>query len=146
LANAHHVIGQAKFFMGRAAETKGHILEPFRLSPRDISAYRWMQIVGVAKLHLGADAEAVGWLRRSIEANRNLPIARFQLAGALALLRSLDEARTAAQAGLALVPGFRRQVKRQSDLPCWARARLRGHAHCRGAGGVMSEMGQTRKW
>ena len=106
LATAHSAIGLAKFFMGRPAETEGHILEAFRLSPRDIFAYRWMQVVGVAKLHLGADAEAVGWLRRSIEANRNLPLAHFQLAGALALLGALDEARTAAQAGLALVPGF----------------------------------------
>jgi len=106
LAFAHGVIGQAKFFMGRAAETEGHIFEAFRLSPRDIFAYRWMQTVGWSKIQFGADAEAVGWLRRSIEANRNHPIAHFQLAGALALLGSLDEARTAAQVGLALNPNF----------------------------------------
>jgi tetratricopeptide (TPR) repeat protein len=123
LAGAHSTIGLAKFFMGRAAETEGHILEAFRLSPRDIFAHRWMQVVGVAKLHLGADAEAVGWLRRSIEANRNLPVAHFQLAGALALLGSLDEARTAAQAGLALVPGFTirrfRVAVKSSDNPTY---------------------------
>src|SRR6202171_1102484 len=33
LANAHGAIGLAKMFMGRAAETEGHILEAFRLSP-----------------------------------------------------------------------------------------------------------------
>jgi hypothetical protein len=33
-------------------------------------------------------------------------VPHFQLAGALALLGSLDEARTAAQAGLALNPNF----------------------------------------
>jgi TolB-like protein/class 3 adenylate cyclase len=106
LASAHLSLGFAKFFMGRPAETEGHILEAFRLSPRDIFAHRWMQVVGVAKVHLGADAEAVDWLRRSIEANRNLPIAHFQLAAALALFGALDEARTTAQGGLALVPGF----------------------------------------
>ena len=38
---------------------KRHVLEAFRLSPRDIDAYLWMRFVGVAKLQLGADAEAV---------------------------------------------------------------------------------------
>jgi tetratricopeptide (TPR) repeat protein len=114
--------------MGRAAETEGHILEAFRLSPRDIFVNRWMQAVGWAKIQLGADAEAVGWLRRSIEANRNHPIAHFQLAGALALLGSLDEARTAAQAGLALNPNFtirRFRDTKSSDNPAYLAARER---------------------
>ena len=106
LADAHAAIGLAKFYMGRAAETEGHILEALRLSPRDVFAYRWMCFVGVAKLQLGADAEAVGWLRRSIEANRNFPLAHFSLAAALALPGALDEARAAAKAGLALNSGF----------------------------------------
>jgi tetratricopeptide (TPR) repeat protein len=109
LAHAHGVIGQAKVFMGRAAETEGHILEAFHLSPRDIFGSRWMRTVGWSKIYLGAYAEAVSWLRRSIEANRNDPVAHFHLAGALALLGSLDEARTAATAalaGLALDPNF----------------------------------------
>ncbi|MBR1277728.1 adenylate/guanylate cyclase domain-containing protein [Bradyrhizobium sp. AUGA SZCCT0283] len=127
-AFAHGVIGQAKFFMGRAAETEGHILEAFRLSPRDIFGYRWMQTVGWSKIQLGADAEAVSWLRRSIEANRNHPIAHFQLAGALALLGSLDEARTAAQAGLALNPNFtirRFRDTKSSDNPAYLAGRER---------------------
>ena len=71
--------------------------------------------VGIAKMQLDADAEAVVWLRRSIEANRNFPVAHFWLAAALALLGSLDEARAAAQAGLALDPGFTiRRLQRQS--------------------------------
>ena len=106
LADAHGAIGLAKIFMGRAAETEGHILEAFRLSPRDMGAHRWMYIVGVAKIQLGADAEAVAWLRRSIETNRNFPPAHFALAAALGLLGALDEARAAAKAGLALNPGF----------------------------------------
>jgi TolB-like protein len=120
LAAAHGFIGMAKFSMGRAVETEGHILEALRLSPRDISAYVWMHFVGVAKMHLGADAEAVSWERRSIEANRNFPIAHFGLASALALLGALDEARTAAKAGLALDPDFtihRFRNSRLSDNP-----------------------------
>jgi TolB-like protein len=106
LANAHSTIGIAKCLMGRAAETEGHILEALRLSPLDITAYSWKFYVGVAKIQLGADAEAVGWLRRSIEANRNFSLAHFALAAALGLLGALDEARTAARAGLALNSGF----------------------------------------
>ncbi len=65
-----------------------------------------MHCLGVAKLILGGDDEAVLWLRRSLEANRNYPIVHFQLAAALALLGSLEEARAAVRAGLALDPTF----------------------------------------
>ncbi|KRR16335.1 winged helix-turn-helix domain-containing protein [Bradyrhizobium retamae] len=106
LVYAHSAIGLAKYYMGRAAETEAHILEAFRLSPRDMGAYQWMYFLGAAKIHLGADAEAVARLRRSIDLNRNLPPAHFALAAALGLLGALDEARAAAEAGLALSPGF----------------------------------------
>jgi TolB-like protein/Flp pilus assembly protein TadD len=106
LATAHSMIGFAKVFIGRGAESEAHFQQAFRLSPRDSSAYRWMHCLGVTKLILGADAEAVDWLRRSIEANRNFPIVHFQLAAALALVGALDEARAAVRAGLALDPAF----------------------------------------
>jgi tetratricopeptide (TPR) repeat protein len=79
-----------------------------------------MFFVGAAKLQLGADAEAADWLRRSVEANRNYPLAHFWLAAALGLLGSLDEARTAAKAGLALHPDFtirRLQAAQSIDDP-----------------------------
>src|SRR5215471_4190992 len=79
LADAHGAIGIAKYFMGRAAETESHVLKALRLSPRDVFAHRWMHIAGMAKLQLGADAEAVAWLRRGIEANRNSSLARCGL-------------------------------------------------------------------
>jgi TolB-like protein/DNA-binding winged helix-turn-helix (wHTH) protein len=106
LANAYAFIGSAKYYTGRGAETEAHINEAFRLSPRDVFAYRWMMLVGFAKLQLSEDAEAVGWFLRSIEANRNYPLTHFGLAAALALLGSLDQARAAANAGLALNPSF----------------------------------------
>ena len=106
LATAHAMIGFAKVFIGRGAESEAHIQQAFRLSPRDHTAYRWMHLLGVVKLILGADTEAVDWLRRCLEANRNHTIGHFQLAAALALVGSLDEARAAARAGLALDPGF----------------------------------------
>jgi hypothetical protein len=62
--------------------------------------------MGFAKLQLTADAEAVRWFLWSLEANRNYPLTHLGLAVALALLGSLDQARAAAQAGLALDPSF----------------------------------------
>jgi len=119
-AHAHAALGFAKFYMGLAAETEGHIFEALRLSPRDVEAYQWACFVGVAKLQLGSDVEAVSWLRRSIEANRNFPIAHLALAAALGLTGALDEARTAARTGLALNSGFtirRFRTAQQSDNP-----------------------------
>jgi TolB-like protein len=117
LADAHGFIGCAKVFIGRSEEAEAHIQDAFRLSPRDTGAFRWMHYAGIAKLVLGADAEAVAWLRRSLEANRNYPLAHFHLAAALALLGSLEEARDAVRAGLALHPTFtiRRIRGRMSD-------------------------------
>jgi tetratricopeptide (TPR) repeat protein len=128
LAHAHSGIGFAKYYMGRAAETEGHVLKALRLSPRDVFAYRWMHFVGRAKLQLGADAEAAAWYRRSIEANRNYPLAHFSLAAALGLLGAVDEARTAAKAGLALDPGFtirRVRATKRSDNPTYLAGRER---------------------
>ncbi|MEH2489435.1 adenylate/guanylate cyclase domain-containing protein [Bradyrhizobium sp. AZCC 2230] len=131
-ANAHGLIGYAKYCMGRAAETEGHVLEALRLSPRDLGAYWWIFCVGLAKVQCGADAVAVGWLRRSIEANRNFANSHFVLTAALALLGAIEEARTAAEAGLALNPGFtirRFRLNSSSDNPTY----LAGHARiCEG--------------
>jgi tetratricopeptide (TPR) repeat protein len=114
LASAHAFIGVAKYFLGRGAETEPHINEAFRLSPRDSMANRWMVWVGLAKRQLGADAEAVIWFRRGIDANRNYSIAHFHLAAALALRGELDQARAAVKAGLALDPRF--TIRRFRDV------------------------------
>jgi TolB-like protein/Flp pilus assembly protein TadD len=124
LASAHAFIGTAKVLLGRGAETEPHVNEAFRLSPRDTMAHRWLAWVGLAKAHLGADAEAVVWLRRGLDANRNYPVAHFLLAAVLAGLGELDEARAAMQAGLALDPGFtirrlRDATKARSDNPIY---------------------------
>jgi TolB-like protein/class 3 adenylate cyclase len=106
LANAHALIGFAKYYLGRGGETETHIQEAFRLSPRDPGASRWMVWVGFAKVQLNAYPEAVAWLRRGLEANRNYSIAHFSLAAALARLGELDQARAVVHAGLALDPSF----------------------------------------
>jgi TolB-like protein/class 3 adenylate cyclase len=137
LVGAHSAIGIAKFFMGRAAETEGHIVEALRLSPRDVFAHRWMHIAGMAKIQIGADTEAVAWLRRSTEANRNFPAAHFWLAAALGLLGAVDEARSAAKVGLTLDPSFtisRLLVTQSSDNPSYLAGRERVCAGMRLAG------------
>jgi len=88
-------------------------------------------------LHISADAEALGWLRRSIEANRNYTLAHFWLAAALALLGSLDEASASARAGLALDPSFTVRRYRDgafSDNPTYLAKRERIYQGMRMAG------------
>ena len=106
LADAHASIGLAKSFLGRGEETEAHVMEALRLSPRDTFAYRWIFTVGAAKLRLEADHEAVAWLRRSVEANRNFPMAHFFLAAALMLTGKQEQAEAEVRAGLALDPAF----------------------------------------
>jgi tetratricopeptide (TPR) repeat protein len=134
LADAHGFIGLAKYFLARGEETEGHIHEALRLSPRDTNAYRWLMFVGLAKLSIGADAEAVAWLRRSIEANRNHPVPHWFLAAALSLLGSLDEARAATQAGLVLNPTCRYLARSTSHHPSLVAARKRTSEGMRMAG------------
>ena len=93
--------------LGRAEETEAHIMEAFRLSPRDNKASSWMNTAGVAQSYLGADEAAVHWFKRSIETNRNVaPFVHFYLAAALAHLGRIEESRTCVQAGLVLDPDF----------------------------------------
>jgi TolB-like protein len=106
LARAHGQIGLAKLYLGRGGETEAHVEQALRLSPRDTLVYIWSSYVGQAKFWQGADAEALVWLRRSLEANRNYPLGHFYLAAVLAHVGELDEARAIAQSGLALNPSF----------------------------------------
>ena len=100
LAGAHAVIGARKLYLGRAHETEAHVKEALRLSPRDTSAFLWLTAVGAAEIFLGHYDQAVVWLRRSIEANRNNPLTHVFLAAALAILGRPDEAQGAARAAL----------------------------------------------
>src|ERR1700678_3935989 len=93
LGAAHAWMGQAKITMGRAEEAEAHVDQAFRLSPTDAVAFMWTHVRGLAKLHLGADDEAVAFFRRSVDASRNYPLSRFYMAAALAHLGRLDEAR-----------------------------------------------------
>jgi tetratricopeptide (TPR) repeat protein len=62
---------------------------------------------------LNLDNEAIVWLRRSLDANRNHSIAQFLFAAVLAHLGELEQARAALQEGLALDPSF--TIRRYRD-------------------------------
>jgi TolB-like protein/class 3 adenylate cyclase len=137
LATAHAWIGLGKFLAGRNEETEAHIREAFRISPRDISGWFWITIVGIAQLHAGRDDEAVAWLNRSVEVNPNQPPPRFWLAAALARVGRLEEAREAARAGLELNPSFtiaRFRAQTFSDNPVYLAGRERVYEGMRLAG------------
>jgi hypothetical protein len=82
----------------------------------------------LAKAQLGADAEAVSWMRRGLDANRNYSLWHFYLGAELALLGELHQAQTAVQAGLALDPNFtihRYRTHAPSDNPIYLASRER---------------------
>jgi TolB-like protein/class 3 adenylate cyclase len=137
LANAHANIGTAKLYLGRGGETEAHVEQALRLSPRDNAVNIWALYVGIAKFWHGADAEAIVWLRRSLEANRNHPLAHFYLAAVLAHVGELDEAQATAQAGLALNPSFsvrRYRTDTPSSHPVYLAGRERVYEGLRMAG------------
>jgi TolB-like protein/Tfp pilus assembly protein PilF len=120
LAAARHGMAYARLVEGRAEEVEAYILEALRLSPRDTNISAWFGCLGSAKALLGEYEAALGWLRKSIDANRNNPWTYFYLAACLAHLGRLDEARREVQAGLAVNPKFtikRFLAARESDNP-----------------------------
>jgi TolB-like protein/class 3 adenylate cyclase/Tfp pilus assembly protein PilF len=136
-AGAHGLIGYAKYLLGRGGETEHHINEAFRLSPRDTLGNVWMLWAGLGKAQFNVGTEAVAWMRRGLELNRNFSSAHFHLAAELALLGELDQARAAAQAGLALDPNFtirRFRAGTATDDPTYLAGRERCYEGLRRAG------------
>jgi TolB-like protein/class 3 adenylate cyclase/Tfp pilus assembly protein PilF len=128
LAGAPHGMGLAHTSGGRAEQAEARVLEALRLSPRDTGITAWFLLAGSAKAFLGEYQAATGWLRKSIDANRNNPWAYFYLAACLAHLGRLDEAHEELKAGLAVNPNFtikRFQAAAESDNPVYLAQRER---------------------
>ena len=137
LAGAHFGVGHAKYCLGRPEETEAHIRDALRLSPHDTLAFIWLGTIGIANFNLGKDEEAVVWLKRSIETNRNYSVSHFFLAAALAHLGQMEEARAAVEAGLTFDPGFtigRRRANPFSTSPAYLKQIERYYAGLRLAG------------
>jgi predicted Zn-dependent protease len=96
-----------------------------------------MNFSGAAKLHLDANKDAVTRLRRAIGLNPNFPVMHFALAGALANLGRMEEARAETHAGLALDPKFTVRSFRlgaESDNPVFVKQHERSADIMRKAG------------
>ena len=106
------------------------LLEALRLSPRDTVAYALDDsYVGWRRRMSAVREQAVGWFRRSIEANHKFS-AYFILAASLAQLGRLDEARSAVKAGPRAQPGLHHLVASappdgESDDPTYLAQRER---------------------
>ena len=83
----------------RGTKTEAYVSEALRLSPRDAHLYLWFYHIGTSKAYFGEYAQALFWLRKSIDANQNHPWAFFYSAACLAHLGRLDEARQEESAG-----------------------------------------------
>jgi tetratricopeptide (TPR) repeat protein len=116
MAQVHAILGMCKRFLARPEETEAHALRAIKLSPKDRFIAGWYFQIGSSALQLGQHDKAVTWLRRSIEADRNVAHAHLFLASALAHLDRLDEARASAAAGLAIDPTFR-IARMREDAP-----------------------------
>jgi TolB-like protein len=137
LADAHGFIGLGMYQLGRGEEVERHIQEALRLSPRDTRVFLWFMFVGMGKLTINADLEALDWFRRSLEANRNHALSHFQFAAAQALVGDLKEARSTAEAGLALDRSFtirRYRINAKGDNPIYLAKRERFYEGMRLAG------------
>ncbi len=139
LAQAHAFISTGKIMTCRFEDAEAHIAEALRLSPRDAFVSTWIGTVGIAKNFLGLWDQAIPWLQRSIEAERNNPLSHFMLGVAFAWLGQLSEARTAVGTGLALNPAFsicshRALYGSQSDDPIYLAAIERLYEGMRMAG------------
>jgi tetratricopeptide (TPR) repeat protein len=137
LADAHGFIGLGKYQSGLSEEIEGHVQEALRLSPRDTRAFLWYMFVGLGKLSIHADREAIGWFRRSLELNGNHALSHFHFATALALAGDIEEARLVAATGLALDPGFtirRYRINAKGDNPIYLARRQRYFEGLRVAG------------
>jgi tetratricopeptide (TPR) repeat protein len=125
---AHGMMGLYVVLLGRAEEAEAAVQEALRLSPRDPWAFAWVWSVGMAKSILDRPEEAVVWLRRSLDSNRNYPPTHFCLAAAFAQLGRPHEARSSVNSGLALDQRFtleRFRLSAESDNPIYLARRER---------------------
>jgi tetratricopeptide (TPR) repeat protein len=106
LAAAHAYLGLMKLSLGRARDTRAHVAEAMRLSPRDPLLFLWTFFLGVAEVYLGRVVHGIERLRKSTEINPNWGLAQFVLAGALALAGLLAEAGEVRAVAQRLVPNF----------------------------------------
>jgi class 3 adenylate cyclase/TolB-like protein/cytochrome c-type biogenesis protein CcmH/NrfG len=105
LAPAYASLGNAKIRAGRAEEAFAPLQSAVRLSPRDPLLNIWYFNICHAYTHLGQDAEAIEWCRRSV-ALSPFWIAYVDLASAYAWTGQEAQAHAAVTDLLKLVPNY----------------------------------------
>jgi TolB-like protein len=126
LAAAHAYLGLMKFSLGRPRETRAHVAEAMRLSPRDPLLFQWHFFIGVGELYLGRVVHGIESLRKSVEINPNWGLSQFILAAALALAGLLADAAEVRALAQRLVPNFtiaRFRAGAASDNPVYVAER-----------------------
>jgi TolB-like protein len=106
LAIAHAYVGVMKLLLGRASETRAHVEEAMRLSPRDPLLFQWHFFNGLADVYLGRVVHGIESLRKTVEINPNWGHSHFVLAGALGLAGLLTEAAEVCAVARRLAPHF----------------------------------------
>jgi TolB-like protein len=137
LAMAHAYVGLMKFLLGRARETRAHVEEAMRLSPRDPLLFQWHFFIGLADVYRGRVLRGLESLRKTVEINPNWGHSHFILAGALALAGRLAEAAEVCAVARRLAPHFtiaKFHAEAVSDQPVFLAQRERFYEGLRLAG------------
>src|SRR4029077_6700088 len=92
--------------LGREGETRAHVAEAMRLSPRDPLLFLWHFFIAVSDIHLGRIVHALESLRKSVEINPNWGLSQFVLARTLGLAGLLAEAAEVCAVAQRLAPNF----------------------------------------
>jgi adenylate cyclase len=123
--------------LGRPNEAMAPIQQAMRLSPRDQQVPIWQMFAGIVQLHLGNDAAAVEWLKRSVAGYPMSPFCRLFLASALGVSGQIPEAQAQMAHFQQLRPGFtlsRFRAVELSDAPAFRKQRERVYEGLRRAG------------
>ena len=92
-ANAHAELGRVMIDVGEPEKTAEHVQKALDLNPDDFARYIWCYWAGLAALYMDQPGEALKWLRRSHEANRQYDNALRLMAVAYAHANDEREAR-----------------------------------------------------
>lgn len=103
---AHAELGRALIDEGLTAEAIAHIRDAFQLSPTDNAVYVWCFWAGMAAVYDGDYDVALGWLRKSQQANKAYDLTLLWLAVAHAGLGETEKAQAFLADYLALHPTF----------------------------------------
>jgi class 3 adenylate cyclase/TolB-like protein/Flp pilus assembly protein TadD len=136
-APAYFFYGQNLIRLGRARDTFDWIERAFALSPRDPLRSVFYSATARARISIGDDTLAVEAARKGIAANRDHAHNYAVLAGALAHLGQMDEAKAAIQELMRVQPGLTITLYRRnltSDHPVAVKSYDRLFAGLRKAG------------